>query len=261
MNRVFCTIVLAFGVVAFVGLQMAKALPTKASVAFTWKYEMDVSPDTQNLDGNVDGESNPIMDFRFAGSSSHSITTDDSMTILHLDMSAENARLASDQTGQIWQTQMTYAAGFTVEARVKVSTSTGSLGAMTLDPAVGTGDFYNLATGETSWGSPYGTPKQTLDSNDNSSGYHVFRLAQLPGENSFSAWRDGVLIGSGLTGGFTFGTNLALGSEGSIWRGTADVDYLRFTAGAYEPLPEPSSMALLTAGLIGLLAYAWRKRG
>ena len=26
------------------------------------------------------------------------------------------------------------------------------------------------------------------------------------------------------------------------------------------PVPEPSTLALLTSGLIGLLAYAWRKR-
>jgi hypothetical protein len=124
------------------------------------------------------------------------------------------------------------------------------------------GDFYNFATGETSWGSPYGTPKQVLDSNDNSGDYHVFRLTQLPNANSFSAWRDGVLLGSGLTGGMALGSNLALGSEGSIWRGTANVDYLRFTSGAWAPapIPEPTTLTLLLTGLIGLLAHAWRKR-
>lgn len=41
-----------------------------------------------------------------------------------------------------------------------------------------------------------------------------------------------------------------------------DVYYAKVAAGAYVPssVPEPSAIALLAAGALGLIAYAWRKR-
>lgn len=248
MKRLFCTIALTLGVAALMGLSTANAdLAQKDSSAFNWKYEMDPRPDNQDLDLN----STP--DFRMSGS-------DYSFTGGVLTIGG--AGLASDQAGQIMQAQMTYAAGFTAEVRLKVLTSTGSNGALTMDPAVGYGDFYSFGSNQTLWGSSVGgTAKQVLDSNDNSDAYHVFRLAQLPNTNSFSAWRDGVLLGSGLVGGFDFGgAYFRLGNEGSVWAGTAEVDYLRLTSGAWAPVPEPSTLTLLVAGLFGLLAYAWRRR-
>jgi hypothetical protein len=261
MNRVFCTIALTFGVVALVGLQTAKAgFATKDSSDFSWKYEMDVLPSAQNLDGNLDGESNPIMDFHGHGTDEvpPAITVLDG--IMSMDVSSQNYRLDSNATGEIWPVKMTYAAGFTIETKVKILTSTGTHGAMMMDPcaAGGSGDFFSFGAGETSWG--YSGSKQILSSADNSDDYHVFRLAQLPNENSFSMWRDNQLIGSGLTGGFAFGDNLEFGSGGSQWRGTANIDYLRFTSGVWAPVPEPAALTLLVTELIGLLAYAWRKR-
>jgi hypothetical protein len=41
---------------------------------------------------------------------------------------------------------------------------------------------------------------------------------------------------------------------------TFDAYYLKVATGAYAPVPEPSTFALLMAGVVGFVAYAWRKR-
>jgi hypothetical protein len=98
---------------------------------------------------------------------------------------------------------------------------------------------------------------------DNTDDFHTFRVAQAPGAASFSVWRDGVLLSSGLpSGGPWAGAAFNIGDFAGATAGVAQIDYVRFTPGAYAPVavPEPATISLLASGLIGLLAYAWRKR-
>ena len=49
-----------------------------------------------------------------------------------------------------------------------------------------------------------------------------------------------------------------LGAQGGLWFKNANYPSTVYLDAV--PVPEPSSMVLLTASLMGLLAYAWRKR-
>ncbi len=45
-----------------------------------------------------------------------------------------------------------------------------------------------------------------------------------------------------------------------LWSNTNNQVQLDNVSGTYSPVPEPGTIGLLCTGLIGLLAYAWRKR-
>lgn len=57
------------------------------------------------------------------------------------------------------------------------------------------------------------------------------------------------------------GVSLTTGTWGATGSGATHINDAIFSgAGVLNVVPEPSTFVLLTAGLIGLLAYAWRKR-
>jgi hypothetical protein len=69
----------------------------------------------------------------------------------------------------------------------------------------------------------------------------------------------GTLISSSGPGG---GDNVTWewGFFGDGGSASYDVYYAKVATGAYVPTPEPSTFAMMVAGVIGLIAYAWRKR-
>ena len=96
-----------------------------------------------------------------------------------------------------------------------------------------------------------------LDGTGYGAGFHTVRVERNGASNNYmQLWVDGVSIGSTLrndspsTGRFEFGdTNTGADGE-AVW------DYVGLNA----TVPEPSSIVLLTSLLMGLIAYAWRKR-
>lgn len=105
----------------------------------------------------------------------------------------------------------------------------------------------------------------TMDANSNTDGYHTFRIAREPGSSDYLVWRDGVslanVVGSDpAAGGATF-MYFGDGST-SVGGPTVKLDYLRFdNTGAYAPVPEPSTLFLLSMGAFVLSGRIRGRKG
>jgi hypothetical protein len=115
----------------------------------------------------------------------------------------------------------------------------------------------------------------TVDTNDNTDDFHVFRFGQAAGSSNMYMWRDGVLIlsntasktsndSSSLTAQMWFGDGTS-GNGSTDLNPTVYLDYMRWdNTGLYEPapVPEPAGIALAAVGLIaggGYLSSIRRK--
>ena len=98
------------------------------------------------------------------------------------------------------------------------------------------------------------------------SGYHNFELLGEPTGSLVDLYVDGTKVISGISdANLNAGFAAALGNR--VFWGCADTpgvgigyyNSVQFET-APAPIPEPSTLILLGYGLVGLLAYAWRKR-
>ena len=90
------------------------------------------------------------------------------------------------------------------------------------------------------WGHSIAT-QTVLDTNDNSSGFVIIRVAFDEAAGTYHVWRDGVKIGSDLGPGLTgFAQNwLIFGDSGSATSVDGELDYFRWdTTGAFPPVGE-----------------------
>lgn len=233
-----CALILVLGV------PTAKADLTKQdSSAFTYKYEMDDDPGT-------------TADWTANGGGTHGV----SGGILTVD--STNSNMYYMNTGT-WAGLFNDTDGWTLEARVKVlSQAPGVHGALGFNQGTATTDEpeFGIATDAVVW-NQLGTFSQLGPTADNTNGFHVYRIAQLAGTTTFNVWRDGVLLNAApLTTNNGIDERLYFPDGGGNWGGSEQIDYLRYTAGAFAPVPEPGGLVLAGSALLALLAYALRKR-
>jgi hypothetical protein len=202
-------------------------MPVKPSEEFAYKYEMDWLPSDV---AHVDLDHNGKPDFHPGGKA----------TVNSGILTLTDEQLFSNGATTIWPGKFSVAGGYTIETRVKVESSS-RIGPFAILAAAPTaqGDFsawLNVGDNELTWG-PTGALAHFGCNTKND--YHVYRVAQRPGQDVYSLWRDGVLLRKDLPNGIDTGglNRMGFGKAGEIWGGTALVDYVRFTPGAYAPPP------------------------
>ena len=207
-------------------------LPVLDSSKFDFKYEMDVLPTEQDLDN--DG----YRDFIGGGS----WLTLQGNGIARFDMRNEASYIQSQtdagQDGCVWRKYApTAATGYTIEVRMRIiSLVSGKPLAAALTASEGSNCDLMLSFKESSliWGTDTNAKIANFATTN---AFHTYRVARLPSENHFVLWCDGNLVTNCLGDAMSnTGLNrLLLGAIGGNWRSLAEVDYLRFTKGAYAP--------------------------
>jgi len=220
------------------------------SVDFDWKYEWDVDGQTPTL---VDLDTDGADWVRTSGGSSSSSV---SGGILTFNVQGSAIRFYDNVE---WDAAISAANGYTVEMRVRVVSNTESAGAISFQSGTDGNDELRLNIGEGGQGANGGD--LSLGADDNSTDFNVFRVAQVGGSTNYTVWRNGVELLDDAAAPVSAGTadRLLMGIVGTNYGGVTEVDYIRFTSGAFSPIPEPSAFLLAAIGLVGLIATRRRK--
>ena len=243
-------IILLVALLAITTDGFANSLPISDSNEWTLKYEMDVNPNTQNLDGNgvVDWLQNGTQTF-----SGGVLTSPYDLAGYPLLRSStiEAEGVWSEPTNNI-----DYLHGWTVEVSMKVTMADADPASCAIMAApVGGTDraWLYVSPTDTCWVSgatlPYTVTSLKTDSNADD--FHVFRIAQEPNSNTLSLWRDTELLSDTLTWAHAYSLKVLFigdvtGNDGSEYQ----INYVRLRSGAYAPIPEPTTLVLLVCGAL-----------
>lgn len=230
----------------------ATIIATKDSADFDYKYEMDVMPNADDQGGSVGPDWNNAANSAVSGGI---------LTQLNGYAGSNN----------IWDSSFSMANGWTIEASVKVISEIPNAAGATviqafLQEATHPAQLQIHTTGQVMGN--FGA-FETLGNGteDNTDAFHVFRMAQSPGEEKLSVWRDGVLLFDDQTAVGAFGpgedgnTWLYFGDLGGAWGGEVQYEYFRFTQGAFAPVSPAVSGDYNNNGAVDAADYVmWRKQ-
>ncbi len=240
----------------------AAPLVGKASEDFEWQYQATVLPNQV-----LPAEENWILR---TGGTQVPAASASIVHGTHLQISAVSGNhLYYEARPPNWRNDFESALGFTLELKVRVDPGTTFGVNLAFDEGAtvlgaGRAPILRIDAAGTSWQVNSGSTTifETIHTARNDDGYHLFRLVKLPSSGSvagaYNIYRDGVLIAENIAGANANMQGLDrffFGAIGSALAGTdvsAQVEWVRWDAsGAFQPVPEPGTMALLVAG--GLL--------
>ncbi len=268
-TRRILTLVVAWAACCMAAATMAQgAIGFLDSSAFDFKYEMDVDPSNATLIDLDVPTGNSLSDFiNWQTPAIMTGTTPTDGSYLELTPEAETTygdAIASDlwDVGDgIWQNSgITDASGYTVEMSVKIGEPRDEtmMGSGSLNATVANGPSAWVSYGQEGlfWGGSAGALQIDATSNADDA-YHSIRIIKEPGLDQFWVYRDGVVVNEiALTGFGDARGMLTAGCMSGLTIGTSEVDYLRFTPGAYvevgaelppappEPDPRPVGTTL-----------------
>lgn len=242
----------------------ARAIPLRDSSLFNFKYEMNALPTADDQGGAAGADWTTGSNGQSGGPPS----AGGGIMNMNFTDATQYFEFNNGDTGLLdWST------GYTMEIRAKLLTTPAKWNFSIIAlPGLGHNDslpFLHVGKSTMNWGEG-GAGDFQIDGSANDDGlFHTFRIAAEPSADIFHIYRDGVEIGLGPLPGARHDLGglglrkIAFGDEGDVWQGSTDVDYFRFdTTGAYAPtpVPEPTTLALTLAGLLGLAGMMWRKR-
>lgn len=214
----------------------------KDSTEFSGKYEATALPQ----------DSTPSWTRTTSGAVTNNIVNN----MLVADSTADGPSRMLYWANSQWDSLDLYNNGFTVETSFRVISAGAGLAAFYI--SVGDGTSYTevkITPSSIIWN---GLSGYTAKTTDTTVGMHTIRIANEATTNAYYVWYDDELIVNGSVGKTGAVDRLWFGDWSSSIQGSYDMDYMRWTEGAYSPVPEPASMVLLVCG--GMLALVAPKR-
>jgi len=177
---------------------------------------------------------------------------------LAINQTTNNGWLQQDSGTSAWES-LGPDDSWTAEMRVHVLSAPGGVSLWGAQTGPGAGIITVNDNGVTP-GAGVGLGLSTADNTD---GFHTFRLAYDSSEGDYSVWRDGLLLTDSQ--GATLNTGLSrlivgdccssYGGDGNVF----EVEYVRYdVTGAFAPVPEPTTLAVVGLALAGVLAVRRR---
>ena len=221
-------------------------LEQRDSSQFTHKYEMLALPTAENVDGKGAND--------FAGIAANATwctlgTGQDLGTISMTINGGQNIVSDKDNgtAGDAWHnlaatTGKDGGTGYTIEARLRITESTGKIGAVSLNASTGDSTinaWLVFTTDKVYWGNSTANMVKNFEV---ASAWHTYRIVRKHGETVHSVWIDGVLMGENFGSGINASMNrILLGGASNDYAGKAQVAYLRFTKGEYAPVDQKAN--------------------